>query len=125
MRNREVTRPASSGPAFEAIADPTRRAVLDLLRQGSLPAGSIAGAFAVSRPAVSKHLRILRRAKLVREHRRGRNRVYELNAEPLKAVDAWINEYRGFWQSSLGRLKVLVESDQAGESSVGEKKESL
>lgn len=124
MRNRGVTRSASPGPAFEAIADPTRRAVLDLLRQGSLPAGRIAGAFPVSRPAVSKHLRILRRAKLVREHRRGRNRVYELNPEPLRAVDAWLNEYRGFWHGSLGRLKVLVESDQTGEPPVGEKKES-
>lgn len=114
MRNRIVTR-SSSTAAFQAIADPTRRAVLDLLRQGSLPAGRIARAFPVSRPAVSKHLRLLRRAKLVREHRQGRNRLYELNPEPLKAVDAWLNQYRSFWQSSLTRLKELVESEVANE----------
>jgi len=77
MRSRTVT--YSPQAAFSAIADPTRRAVLDLLRRGSLPAGQIARAFSVSRPAVSKHLRLLRRARLVQERREGRNRFYQLN----------------------------------------------
>ncbi|MFZ0317502.1 MAG: metalloregulator ArsR/SmtB family transcription factor [Candidatus Sulfotelmatobacter sp.] len=67
MRHRPVT--YSSEATFQALADPTRRAVLDLLRQGSQPAGEIAQAFPVSRPAISKHLRLLRRAHLVRERR--------------------------------------------------------
>lgn len=116
MRNRIVTDLA--GPAFAALADPTRRAVLGLLRRGSLPAGRIAAAFPVSRPAISKHLRLLRRARLVRERREGRRRLYQLNHEPLRAVDAWLNDYRVFWQMSLPDLKAFVESEHAKEISV-------
>jgi DNA-binding transcriptional ArsR family regulator len=100
---------------FQALADPTRRAVLDLLRRGSQPAGQIAQAFPVSRPAISKHLRLLRRAHLVQEHREGRNRVYQLNPEPLRAVDSWIEQYRSFWTASLSNLKAFVEAQHARE----------
>jgi DNA-binding transcriptional ArsR family regulator len=113
MRNRPVT--YSSEATFQALADPTRRAVLDLLRRGSQPAGAIAGAFPVSRPAISKHLRLLRRAHLVREHREGRHRVYQLNPEPLRAVDSWIEQYRSFWSVSLTNLKAFVEAEHAKE----------
>jgi len=113
MRNRSVTYSAEA--AFQALADPTRRAVLDLLRRGSQPAGSIASAFPVSRPAISKHLRLLRRAHLVREHREGRHRVYQLNPEPLRAVDSWLEQYRSFWQTSLSNLKNFVEAEYAKE----------
>ena len=68
---------ANRDAAFNALADPTRRAVLDLLRAGTRPAGEIARAFPVSRPAISKHLRILRRAHLVEERREGRHRLYQ------------------------------------------------
>jgi DNA-binding transcriptional ArsR family regulator len=101
---------------FQALADPTRRAVLDLLRRGSQPAGQIATAFPVSRPAISKHLRLLRRAHLVREHREGRHRVYQLNPEPLRAVDSWIGQYRAFWTASLNNLKAFVEAEHAREA---------
>lgn len=114
MRNRSVTYSAEA--TFHALADPTRRAVLDLLRQGAQPAGQIAGAFPVSRPAISKHLRQLRRARLVVEHRRGRHRYYQLNAEPLKAVDSWIDRYRTFWQANLANLKAFVEQEYARET---------
>jgi DNA-binding transcriptional ArsR family regulator len=126
MRHRSVTYSAAqtSGgrtsekiaeATFQALADPTRRAVLDLLRRGSQPAGQIASAFPVSRPAISKHLRLLRRAHLVREHREGRHRVYQLNPEPLRAVDSWIEQYRVFWSASLNNLKAFVEADYARE----------
>jgi len=114
MRHRSVT--YSSEATFQALADPTRRAVLDLLRRGSQPAGEIAGAFPVSRPAISKHLRLLRRAHLVHEHREGRHRVYQLNPEPLRAVDSWLDEYRRFWSVSLTNLKQFVEAEHAKES---------
>jgi DNA-binding transcriptional ArsR family regulator len=114
MRHRSVT--YSSEATFQALADPTRRAVLDLLRRGSQPAGEIAGAFPISRPAISKHLRLLRRAHLVREHREGRNRVYHLNPEPLRAVDSWLNQYRTFWSANLASLKSFVESEYAKET---------
>ena len=115
MRHQSVTYSANPEHAFQALADPTRRAVLDLLRRGSQPAGQIASAFPVSRPAISKHLRLLRRAHLVREHREGRNRVYELNPEPLRAVDHWIEQYRIFWTNSLNNLKAYVEAEHTQE----------
>src|SRR6185369_4693307 len=114
MRHRSVT--YSSEAAFQALADPTRRAVLDLLRQGSQPAGQIARAFPVSRPAISKHLRLLRRAHLVQERREGRNRLYQLNPEPLKAVDTWLQQYRVFWEANLNSLKTFVEAEYARET---------
>ena len=114
MRHRSVT--YSSEATFQALADPTRRAVLDLLRRGSQPAGEIAGAFPVSRPAISKHLRLLRRAHLVQEHREGRHRVYQLNPEPLRAVDSWLDHYRRFWSMNLESLKQFVEAEHAKET---------
>src|SRR6476646_10354388 len=118
MRDRSVTYSTArkNEVTFQALADPTRRAVLDLLRRGAQPAGNIASAFPVSRPAISKHLRLLRRAHLVREHREGRNRVYELNPEPLRAVDSWIEQYRSFWSASLSNLKDFVEAEYARET---------
>lgn len=100
---------------FHALADPTRRAVLDMLRAGELPAGAIARQFRVSRPAISKHLRTLRRSQLVQERREGRLRIYRLNPEPLKAVDSWLERYRGFWQKNLLSLKNFIESESAKE----------
>jgi DNA-binding transcriptional ArsR family regulator len=114
MRHRSVT--YSTEAAFHALADPTRRAVLDLLRQGSQPAGQIAQAFPVSRPAISRHLRLLRRAHLVSEHRQGRHRYYRLTPEPLQAVDSWLEQYRIFWQANLASLKAFVEAQHARES---------
>lgn len=122
MRHRSVTYSARQPQAgkhseatFQALADPTRRAVLDLLRRGAQPAGQIAQAFPVSRPAISKHLRLLRRAHLVQEHREGRHRVYQLNPEPLRAVDSWIEQYRVFWSTSLTSLKAFVEAEHERE----------
>jgi DNA-binding transcriptional ArsR family regulator len=111
MSNRTVTN--SAGEIFGALADPTRRAVLDLLCGGRQPAGRIAASFNVSRPAVTKHVRLLLRARLIREQREGRYRFYELNAEPLKAVDSWLNRYKVFWSASLVGLKNYVESEGA------------
>lgn len=122
MRHRSVTYSTEAKhvqkteAAFHALADPTRRAVLDLLRQGSQPAGQIARAFPVSRPAISKHLRLLRRAHLVREQRQGRHRFYQLNPEPLQAVDSWLERYRVFWRANLASLKAFVEAEHAKES---------
>lgn len=119
MRERSVTYRAEE--TFHALADPTRRAVLDLLRRGSLPAGRIAMAFPVSRPAISKHLGLLRRARLVRERREGRQRIYQLNAGPLRGVDRWLSRYREFWKASLRGLKDFVEAEQAREASGAQK----
>jgi DNA-binding transcriptional ArsR family regulator len=120
MRSPSVT--YSPEAAFSALADPTRRAVLDLLRHGSQPAGKIAQAFPVSRPAISKHLRLLRLAHLVEERREGRHRFYHLNPEPLKAVDSWLEQYRQFWTANLNSLKTFVEAEYAKELSVSQHK---
>jgi len=114
MRNSSVA--YSAEITFHALADPTRRAVLDLLRHGAQPAGQIAEAFPISRPAISKHLRQLRKARLVVESRRGRHRVYQLNAAPLKTVDSWLEHYRQFWHMNLSNLKSFVEQEYARES---------
>src|SRR3989441_10730790 len=120
MRHHSVTYSTEAG--FQALADPTRRAVLELLRRGSQPAGQIARAFPVSRPAISKHLRLLRRAHLVQERREGRHRLYQLNPEPLKAVDSWLDQYRVFWRANLSSLKTFGEGEYAKESSRLQKK---
>jgi DNA-binding transcriptional ArsR family regulator len=115
MRSQTVTH--SPDAAFRAIADPTRRALLDLLRtEGSLAAGHTAQSFAISRPAVSKHLRILRDAGLIRERREGRHRFYEVDAQPLAAVDKWLESYRVFWKRKLTGLKTFVEREHAREA---------
>lgn len=107
-------------PVFAAIADPTRRRILHRLAAGELAAGDIAEAFPISRPAVSKHLRILRKAALVQEERRGRQRIYRLNAQPLRDVDRWLEHYRAFWAKNLANLKRHVEAqtkkEENGES---------
>jgi DNA-binding transcriptional ArsR family regulator len=103
--------------AFGALA------VLDLLRSGRRPAGEIARAFPVSRPAISKHLRILRRAHLVDERREGRHRLYQLNPGPLRAVDSWLEQYRSFWTASLENLKAFVEAEYAKELSAEQTKD--
>jgi DNA-binding transcriptional ArsR family regulator len=80
---------------FTAIADPRRRAILEYLREGERNAGEIADRFEVSWPAISRHLRILRSAGLVREMRAGRNRVYDLNQGALVSVlTAWVTQFR-------------------------------
>ena len=96
---------------FHAIADPTRRQILDLLRQrGPQRAGDLAGRFPrISRPAVSKHLRVLRGSRLVQQKQRGRETWYQLNPLPLGQVQGWLETYRGFWQEHMKRLKDSVE----------------
>lgn len=94
---------------FRAIADPTRRAILDRLRAGPANAGTLAADFRSSRPAVSKHLKVLREARLVTDTRVGRERVYAVNPVPLQSVAGWLEGYRAFWQASLMRLKRNLE----------------
>jgi DNA-binding transcriptional ArsR family regulator len=103
-------RASSLDAVFFALADGTRRALLARLRTGSETAGSLATGFAVTRPAVSRHLRVLRHAALVTEQRRGRERVYAIVPERLGLVRDWLDEYRVFWPARLHDLKALVES---------------
>jgi DNA-binding transcriptional ArsR family regulator len=94
---------------FRAIADPTRRAILDRLRAGPSPVNALASEFRQSRPAISKHLRVLREARLVKEQRSGRERLYRLQPRPLMQVAGWVEGYRAFWLVSLDNLKRYLE----------------
>jgi len=94
---------------FRAIADPTRRAILDRLRGGPLPVNTLAESFEQSRPAISKHLRVLREARMVSEQRAGRERVYQIEPAQLREVAGWIESYRSFWNANLDNLKRYLE----------------
>lgn len=97
---------------FAALADPTRRAILDLLRENqSLTAGAIAARFStISRPAVSKHLRVLRHACLVQAQERGRENHYTLDVRPLAEIQrGWLDDFAPHWEQSLQRLKSEAE----------------
>jgi DNA-binding transcriptional ArsR family regulator len=110
LTKRRSSAAARSEPdVFRAIADPTRRAILDRLRGGPAPVNALAADFRQSRPAISKHLRVLRNAELVAETRSGRERLYELRPRPLQAVVGWVEGYRSFWLTSLSQLKLYLE----------------
>ena len=100
----------STDAIFKALADPTRREILSLLRGGRYSVGEIASNFHVSRPAISKHLRLLRSAGLIKDTPEGTARMCELNAGPLRRIDSWLRRYETFWDSSLLKLKAHVES---------------
>jgi DNA-binding transcriptional ArsR family regulator len=95
---------------FRAIADPTRRRILGLLRGRHHTVGEIAGHFSMSRPAVSKHIRLLRSAGLVVSRREGTASRCSLNARPLRAVDGWLRNYEAFWAETLQGLKSYMEN---------------
>jgi DNA-binding transcriptional ArsR family regulator len=96
---------------FRAIADPTRRAILDRLRAGPTAVNELASDFAQSRPAISKHLRVLKQSRLVTEERFGRERLYTLRPESLQKAAAWLEGYRAFWQRNLTSLKQYLEDE--------------
>jgi DNA-binding transcriptional ArsR family regulator len=96
---------ALTADVFVAIADPTRRRLLDLLGSApDQPVHALAAPFAMTRPAISQHLRILRDAGLVVEHRVGRERRYQLRATPLREVSDWVSQYQRFWPERLTGL---------------------
>jgi DNA-binding transcriptional ArsR family regulator len=90
---------------FEVVAEPTRRRILDLLRERSRPVGELVELFGLSQPLVSKHLRVLRDAGLVRVRQDAQRRWYELRPEPLVELDAWLAPYRRLWAGSLDALE--------------------
>ncbi len=104
-----MPRPAASADVFRAIADPTRRAILDRLRAGPTAVNALCADFTQSRPAISKHLRILRQSGLVNERRDGRERLYQLQPRELRHVADWLQGYRSFWTRNLAALKRHLE----------------
>jgi DNA-binding transcriptional ArsR family regulator len=94
---------------FTAIASPVRRALLDALRTGPLAVHELAHDFAISRPAVSQHLQVLRNAELVVEERVGRERRYRLRPQPLREVTDWVSHYEQFWDTRLRALRDVLD----------------
>jgi DNA-binding transcriptional ArsR family regulator len=94
-----------SEPAFAVLAEPNRRRILDLLRDRERPVGELVDALAVSQPAVSKHLRVLREAGVVESRVDAQRRLYRVRAEPLRQIDAWLAPYRAMWEESLHALE--------------------
>lgn len=96
---------------FGALADPTRRAILVRLSEGDTTVGELAAPFAVSRPAISKHLRVLERAGLVRRARDGRMSRCALAAGPMRDAADWVDNYRRFWEGQLDALARYLDND--------------
>ncbi|WP_018997196.1 ArsR/SmtB family transcription factor [Hirschia maritima] len=94
---------------FRALADPTRRAILSMLSQGERPIGEIASEFEMTRPAVAKHLKILKEGDLISITEAGRERIHSLNPTPLKSASDWLNFFDQFWDDKLTQLKTQVE----------------
>lgn len=102
--------PHDTEAVFSALSDPTRRAILDLLaRHDERTAGEVAERFEISRPAISRHLRVLREAGLVEQRTDAQWRVYRLNPDALREVDRWMDKYRVFWAARMQNLKRYVE----------------
>jgi DNA-binding transcriptional ArsR family regulator len=106
-------RPSVPEPdVFAAVASPTRRRLLQLLlERGPQPVQELADHFAMRRPSVSEHLKVLKDAGLVAERKSGRQRVYSLHAEPLGEVAAWLTPYERFWRDKLTNLRDLLDSE--------------
>ncbi|MEM9529762.1 MAG: metalloregulator ArsR/SmtB family transcription factor [Pseudomonadota bacterium] len=98
--------------SFAALADPTRRALLATLAQGEQPFGALAGSFSISRPAVSQHLKILRRSGLVAVRRQAQQRIYRLAPDGLDEVDQWLTSVRSFWSARLDALERALQEDK-------------
>lgn len=103
---------------FEVLAEPRRRQILDLLREGERPVGDLVHRLGLSQPAVSKHLRVLREVGLVEVRQDAQRRLYRLRAEPLAEVDSWLTPYRTLWARSLDALErhldAMPDNEQGG-----------
>jgi DNA-binding transcriptional ArsR family regulator len=94
--------------ALAALADPTRRRIVELLAERERSAGELASQFDAARPGVSRHLRVLREHGLVSVRNEGRRRLYSLDPRPLADLDAWLTHYRAFWQNRLDALETEI-----------------
>lgn len=104
-----MSRPSSRADIFYAIADPTRRALLDRLQQGEQSVTQLAQPFTMSLPAISQHLQVLCDVELVTQSRSGRQRFYRLNPQSLKPVSDWVSQYEQFWTRKLDALGEYLE----------------
>ncbi len=102
----------SESDVFSALANPIRREILTQLKRGPRGVSELALRFDVGRPAVSEHLQVLRKAKLVREEPRGRERYYHLDPRPLEDVEAWLEGFTKYWKQRLNALEELLDEEK-------------
>jgi DNA-binding transcriptional ArsR family regulator len=103
-----MARAATTADAFNAVAEPRRRQILDLLAAGELPVSDLVTALRVAQPVVSKHLRVLREVGLVEVRDAGRQRLYRLNGEPLRPIFEWVRAYEQTWSERFERLDTVL-----------------
>ncbi|WP_052667022.1 ArsR/SmtB family transcription factor [Nitriliruptor alkaliphilus] len=104
---------------FAALADPTRRAILERLRTGEATVTELAEPFAMSQPAISKHLKVLEHAGLISRRRDAQRRPCRLQAAPLRPATDWLTDYRGYWEESYQRLDAVLDDLQAARAAEG------
>jgi DNA-binding transcriptional ArsR family regulator len=97
---------------FQAIADPTRRAIINMIAHRSLNLNSVADQFNISRPAISKHIKILTECGLITMHQQGRERFCEAKLEKLNEVSDWVDKYKEFWETKLDALELYLDKLQ-------------
>lgn len=112
MSKNSGTASSAKHDVFQAIADPTRRGLLRLLGDAEMPVTALSSHFPMTRTAVSKHLRILADAGLVKERKVGRETRYRLDADPLQELKRWLAFYERYWENKLDALKRYVEADE-------------
>ena len=105
---------SQSQAVYHALADPTRRAILNQLCGGARSVNDIAASFRSKRPTISKHLRVLREARVVREERRGRQRIHQIQPTALREIDIWLEPYRRFWTMNLANFRDHLEGRGKG-----------
>ena len=106
-----MSRWPAAATTFNAVADPTRRAILQLLREREQSVSELMAPFEVSQSAISQHLRVLRDAGLVADRQEGRLRLYRLNAEPLREIADWVQHFEEFWPERLQRLRAFLDQE--------------
>jgi DNA-binding transcriptional ArsR family regulator len=111
---------AATTDAFNAVAEPRRRQILDLLASGERPVNDLVGLLGMSQPLVSKHLRVLREVGAVEVRDEGRRRMYRLNGQALKPIHDWVKDYERFWSERFDRLDVVLEQLQVEEGDGGD-----
>jgi len=120
---RGMARAATTADAFNAVAEPRRRQILDLLARGELPVNDLVVQLHLAQPVVSKHLRVLREVGLVGVRGDGRQRLYSVNGEPLKPIHDWVSTYEQSWSRRFDRMDVVLQElkNTEDEGDVGDK----
>ena len=113
-----MARAPTTSDAFNAVAEPRRRQILDILAKGERPVNDLVSTLGLAQPQVSKHLRVLREVGLVTVRGSGQQRLYQLNAERLKTIHDWVRTFEPFWDHQLDRIKERAERKASEQSAV-------